>query len=96
MKVLVLIGLCAALGGCCVGDEQCDKQDAINVDRAEKRIELFRECMELAAMNTRLGDDDVSDIVSDCDSVSYYQSGALIRKPPTHHNHTGLRPHTNT
>lgn len=48
--------------------------DAINKKRVEFRHALFVECMELAAKNTRQGDDDVSDIVSDCNDVAVYTS----------------------
>lgn len=40
--------------------------------RAEMRHKIFIECMELAAKNSRQGDDDVSDLVKACENSSYY------------------------
>jgi len=42
--------------------------------KGEARITLFKSCMEAAAGITRQSDDDVSDIVSECSSQSYYMT----------------------
>lgn len=55
----------------------CDKQPT--KEQGELRHKLFVECMELAAKNGRSGDDDVSDIVSKCDNVAYYQSNQIMQ-----------------
>jgi len=72
MKALMLIVLCSVLGGCCVGDEQCDRIDNRKVLIAETEIELMGDCMRLAATIERVGDDDVSDIISECRSHSHH------------------------
>jgi len=38
------------------------------------RHSLFVECMELSAKMTRQSDDDVSDVVGECSSQSYYMA----------------------
>lgn len=48
--------------------------------RAEKRVELFRECMQLAAAMPRQADDDVSDIVGECGTQSWYMSNVMEPK----------------
>jgi len=42
--------------------------------QAEKRHEVFIQCMEIATRITRPADDDVSDIVDSCGNQSYYIS----------------------
>ena len=42
--------------------------------KGEARIELFKSCMGAAANIPRQSDDDVSDIVSECSSQSYYMT----------------------
>lgn len=42
------------------------------------RYELFNKCMEMAAKMPRQSDDDVSDIVGKCDTISYYQAQHLM------------------
>lgn len=49
--------------------------------RGEARISLFKECMTLAAMNPRKGDDDVSDIVSACSSHAGYMTNFITDIP---------------
>lgn len=41
------------------------------------RYELFVKCMDMATKMPRQADDDVSDIIGKCDSVSYYQAQHL-------------------
>ena len=43
----------------------------------ELRHNLFVECMNLAAKMPRKGDDDVSDIVDECDSTAYYMANHI-------------------
>ena len=61
----------------------CSEQSPspLQVYRGEQRIKLFKECMELAAKNTRKGDDDVSDIVSACSSQSWYLAQSIEAVP---------------
>lgn len=47
-------------------------------ETAKVRYELFTKCMEMTAKIPRQADDDVSDIVSTCDSVSLYQANHLM------------------
>jgi len=71
--------LCAlSLTGCCVGDEQCAIANDLRVKTGEMRKDIFENCMLMASKIERVGDDDVSDIISECDSVSYYQSTHII------------------
>lgn len=45
--------------------------------RGEARAAMFEKCMELAAKMPRQADDDVSDIVSECSSASYYMTNYI-------------------
>lgn len=42
--------------------------------RGDARIELFKECMELAAALPRQSDDKVFEVVNACSSQSYYMT----------------------
>ena len=77
MKYSIL--LIVLLSGCsgCFGE--CEGWAEANKAKAESRITLFNSCMNLAASMPRQSDDDVSDIVSKCDSTSAYQSNQLWR-----------------
>ena len=77
MKLTILIAP-LFLSGCCIGDG-CTTRDSIEMVRAEKRIQLFNDCMELASKNARAGDDDVSDLVEACDSRAYYTANQLVK-----------------
>ena len=54
----------------------CDQ----NKSSGKVRHALFVECMELSAKITRQSDDDVSNIVNECDSVAVYTSNHLARE----------------
>jgi hypothetical protein len=45
--------------------------------RAEARIALFKECMQLAAKLERRADDDVSDVVSQCSQQAFYMTNYI-------------------
>lgn len=72
MKAFLII-LVFIISGCGLSEEQ---RQGMN-DEGALRHELFVECMELSAKITRQGDDDVSDIVSECSSTSYYISNGM-------------------
>ena len=65
MKILLTIAIVLVLSGC--------YKPTITVS-GELRREIFVECMELAAKNSRNGDDDVSDIVKACSAQSYHMA----------------------
>lgn len=70
MKYL-LGALALLLVGCVDENKGMDKR------RGEARAAMFEECMELAAKMPRQADDDVSDIVSECRSASYYMTNYI-------------------
>ena len=70
MKCILLAGL--ILSGC-----HESQPTPLDIYRGEQRIVLFKECMELAAKNTRKGDDDVSDIVNACSNQSWSLTDAI-------------------
>ena len=70
MKYLLIILVALAATGC--------TNNAKEAETAKVRYELFTKCMEMAAKMPRQADDDVSDIVSTCDSVSLYQANHLM------------------
>lgn len=45
--------------------------------RAEARIALFKQCMELAAKMPRQADDDVSDVVQECSNQAWYMTNYI-------------------
>jgi hypothetical protein len=45
--------------------------------RAEARIALFKECMELAAKLPRQADDDVADVVNACSNQAFYMTNHI-------------------
>ena len=45
--------------------------------RADARIALFRECMELAAKMPRQADDDVADVVHACSNQAFYMTNHI-------------------
>lgn len=71
MKYLILFAI--LLTGCTTKAD-----NALEVKRGELRHKIFVECMELAAKNTRKGDDDVSDIVSACSNQGWYMANQMI------------------
>ncbi len=76
--LIMIISGCTADGrGFCLGDS-CDVRNAVLKERALVRVELFRECMNLAALNPRKGDDDVSDLISECGTQSHYMANGLF------------------
>lgn len=68
MKYVMIVLL--LLSGCSEKDLQA--QSDSQKRRGEARQEAFYKCMELASKNKRSADDDVSDIVKECESASYY------------------------
>lgn len=84
-KINALIGLSiltVGLGGCengniTVTDEAGTAEKVKVKKRGEARMDLFKECMILAAKMPRQADDDVSDIVSECSSSSYYMTNFI-------------------
>lgn len=83
-KFKALIGLSiltVGLGGCENGNvtltAEARATEKMKVKkRGEARTELFRECMMLAAKMPRQADD-VSDIVDECTSSSYYMTNFI-------------------
>jgi len=81
MKITTLLLLALIMAGCengqlVLSDEARQaEQDKVQKQGAVRR-ETFIQCMELAAMSGRQGDDDVSDIVESCSSyaksLTYY------------------------
>lgn len=71
--------LCAGCenGNLTVTDEKIAAEKAKVKKRGEARKELFVECMNLAAKMPRQADDDVSDIVGECTSSSYYMTNFI-------------------
>ena len=79
MKTLIVSLIAVTLlSGCCVGDN-CRVQKIERNKTGEIRHELFKECLELAAKIERVGDDDVSDIISECDNVASYTANQLTK-----------------
>lgn len=70
MKKLVLLLLITSTISAC-SKSPAESKESQN-KRAEMRHKIFIECMELAAKNSRQGDDDVSDLVKACETSSYY------------------------
>lgn len=82
MKKFLLAVIIIALAGCENGnltffDESRAHEQAVKNRRGDKRLELFKECMLLAAKMPRQADDDVSDIVSECSSQAYYMTNFI-------------------
>lgn len=65
--------LLISLTGC--GDRPVDTK---RIESGKLKHELFKDCMNLASKNPRKGDDDVSDIVDECDSYAYRTSRQII------------------
>lgn len=70
MKYLLGV-LALLLVGCADENKGTDKR------RGDARAVMFERCMELAAKMPRQADDDVSDIVSECSSSSYYMTNYI-------------------
>jgi hypothetical protein len=66
---LALLLACLVLAGC--GPIQTPPA------RAEARIALFKECMELAAKMPRQADDDVADVVQACSNQALYMTNHI-------------------
>lgn len=85
MKTTMLFAaslLTVMLGGCENGNVTLtDGARAAEKEKVKKRgdarKELFSECMKLAAKMPRQADDDVSDIVEECASSSYYMTNYI-------------------
>lgn len=69
---VIVVFAVVALAGC-----KSEINDESTKKRGEARKELFVECMELAAKMPRQADDDVSDIVDECTSSSYYMTNYI-------------------
>jgi hypothetical protein len=75
-RTFVALFLAGFLAACDLGSLTLNEQT--KEAQGIARVNLFQQCMEMAAMNARVADDDVADVVKACDQVSYYQS-AFIR-----------------
>ena len=71
MKYLILL-LVLTITGCGMTPQEDKLNKTTNKLRGQARTAMFIKCMELAAKMPRKGDDDVSDIVSECSSSSRY------------------------
>lgn len=71
--------LCAGCenGHIALTDEARAAEKRVALKRGNARKELFVECMKLAAKMPRQADDDVSDIVNECTSSSYYMTNFI-------------------
>lgn len=76
MRYLVSL-LALALAGCFSDPVESDE---LKMQRAAIRLQVFKDCMELAAKSARQADDDVSDIVSACTTTAWSLSNQLILK----------------
>jgi len=76
MKHIVFAVFSFVLVGCS-SPEQDKESDATIKRRGDARNAVFVQCMELAAKMPRQADDDVSDIVEECSSASYYQTNYI-------------------
>lgn len=79
MRIFLILTVAICLSGCGPSQAQQDATNALSTKRAVAQIGLFKDCMELAAKNSRQGDDDVADLVDECASVTYYMAKRLIR-----------------
>ena len=70
IKLLLVILTVFAVTGCNTSSEN----DTLRMNAGKLRQDLFVVCMNLASQNARSGDDDVSDIVKECDSYAYSTS----------------------
>ena len=82
LSLILVIILIILLIGCENGSIVLTKADRQSVKQLEAkvgiaRIDLFVQCMELAAKMPRQADDDVSDIVAECSSVSHYMTNYM-------------------
>ena len=73
MKYLIIVLL--LVSGCGYSEKQKQKM----AERGELRHDLFIECMKLSGKIERQGDDDVSDIISECDNVAYYMANQMYK-----------------
>jgi len=76
MKITTLLLMVLVLAGCENGELVLsdDARQAVKDGRERysiARSAAFTHCMELAALNTRQGDDDVSDLISACGSQAH-------------------------
>lgn len=79
MKILIIVLMLYATTGCVIGEEAAKVEQEKRNATGKVRHQLFKECMELAAKIERKGDDDVSDIIDECDSVAYYTANHLTQ-----------------
>lgn len=70
--VLLFLLIVLLFSSCSLNDDQVLK-------RGEVSRELFRECMKLAAKNTRQADDDIVDIISECSLHTRYLVNQMVR-----------------
>ena len=69
VRPLALLLACLVLSAC----------DPVPVPtaRADARIALFKECMDLAAKMERKADDDVADVVQQCSTQAFYMTNHI-------------------
>ncbi len=81
-KWLMVLFTASLVIGCTNGEitltaEAIAEVKAVTAKKGKARKELFIECMALAARMERQGDDDVSDIVDECTTASYYMTNYI-------------------
>ena len=82
MKLILACILIIFITGCENGEVVLSPEDRAKVQenkatKGKARIELFKSCMELAGKMPRQSDDDVSDIVDECDEAAYYMTNHM-------------------
>lgn len=68
MKIFIFIMVAMVASGCDTGTVESFSEK----ETGELKRELFIECMDLAAKMPRQQDEDVGDIVSECNSYAYH------------------------
>lgn len=76
MKILIVTLLSLLMSGCCIGD-QCELQKHQRNEAGLIRKQLFEECMTMASKIERVGDDDVSNIIEECDDYAFYTANHI-------------------
>jgi len=68
----VIVVTILSISGCGDKPSETASEKIATQKRGEARVAAFDKCMELAAKMPRQSDDDVSDIVEECTTTSYY------------------------